>query len=74
MMLSQRVGQPLTSLARLIEDYEEVGGAMGAVSDVLNRPLEVDGKSGGLRPNSPARLPSRMLRSAIRSGCLRSTR
>jgi len=50
MMLSQRVGQPLTSLARLIEDYEEVGGAMGAAADVLNRPLEVDCKSTGLRP------------------------
>ena len=50
MMLSQRIGQPLTGLARLIEDYEEVGGAMGAAADVLNRPLEVDCKSTGLRP------------------------
>ena len=25
MMLSQRVGQPLVGLARLIEEYEEVG-------------------------------------------------
>ena len=26
MMLSQRVAQPLVGLARLIEEYEEVGG------------------------------------------------
>jgi subfamily B ATP-binding cassette protein HlyB/CyaB len=49
MMLSQRVGQPLASLARLVEDFEEVGGAMGAAADVLNRALEMDAKSGGLR-------------------------
>ena len=50
MMLSQRVSQPLVGLARLIEEWEEVGGAMAQAGDVLNRPLEVDAASGGLRP------------------------
>ena len=50
MMLSQRVAQPLVGLARLIEDYEEVGAAVGQAASVLNRPLEVDAASGGLRP------------------------
>jgi len=50
MMLSQRVGQPLVGLARLIEDYEEVGASVGQAASVLNRPLEVDAASGGLRP------------------------
>ncbi len=50
MMLSQRVAQPLVGLARLIEDYEEVGAAIGEAASVLNRPLEADSASGGLRP------------------------
>ena len=50
MMLSQRVSQPLVGLARLVEEWEEVGGAMAQAGDVLNRPLEVDAASGGLRP------------------------
>ena len=29
MMLSQRVGQPLVGLARLVEEYEEVNAAIG---------------------------------------------
>ncbi len=49
MMLAQRVSQPLVGLARLIEDWEEVGAAMGQAADVLNRPLE-DAANGGLRP------------------------
>lgn len=51
MMLSQRVAQPLVGLARLIEDYEEVGAAIGEAGSVLNRPLERDAVSGGVRPN-----------------------
>ncbi len=50
MMLSQRVAQPLIGLARLIEDFEEVGGAIAEAAIVLNRPLEADATSGGLRP------------------------
>jgi subfamily B ATP-binding cassette protein HlyB/CyaB len=49
MMLSQRVSSPLVGLARLIEDWEEVGAAMGQAGEVLNRPLE-DAANGGLRP------------------------
>jgi ATP-binding cassette subfamily B protein len=49
MMLSQRVSHPLVGLARLIEDWEEVGSAMGQAAHVLNRPLE-DASTGGLRP------------------------
>jgi ATP-binding cassette subfamily B protein len=50
MMLSQRVAAPLVGLARLVEDYEEVGTAIGEAGSVLNRPLEVDAASGGVRP------------------------
>ncbi|WP_407174839.1 peptidase domain-containing ABC transporter [Bradyrhizobium sp. STM 3562] len=50
MMLSMRVAQPLAGLARLIENYEEVGAAISEAASVLNRPLEYDGLSRGLRP------------------------
>jgi ATP-binding cassette subfamily B protein len=50
MMLAQRVAQPLVGLARLIEDYEEVGAAIGEAASVLNRPLESTSQSAGLRP------------------------
>jgi subfamily B ATP-binding cassette protein HlyB/CyaB len=50
MMLSQRVSAPLVGLARLMEEWEEVGGAMGQAADVLNRPLEIDNASTGVRP------------------------
>jgi ATP-binding cassette subfamily B protein len=50
MMLSQRVAQPLVGLARLVEDYEEVGAAIGEAASVLNRPLESSSHSAGLRP------------------------
>ncbi len=50
MMLSQRVASPLVGLARLVEEWEEVAGAMGQAGEVLNRPLEVDAASGGVRP------------------------
>jgi subfamily B ATP-binding cassette protein HlyB/CyaB len=51
MMLSQRVAQPLVGLARLVEDYEEVGAAIGQVGSVLNRPPETVEGAAGLRPN-----------------------
>ncbi|UCI29390.1 peptidase domain-containing ABC transporter [Mesorhizobium sp. B4-1-4] len=50
MMISQRVAQPLVGLARLVEDYEEVGAALGEAASVLNRPLESSSNSTGLRP------------------------
>ena len=50
MMLSGRVAQPLVGLARLVHEYEEVSAAIGEAGSVLNRPLEIDGASGGLRP------------------------
>jgi ATP-binding cassette subfamily B protein len=50
MMLSMRVAQPLANLARLIENYEEVGAAISEAASVLNRPLEYDALSRGLRP------------------------
>ena len=50
MMLSGRVAQPLVGLARLIEDYEQVGAAIAEAGSVLNRPLEADAASGGVRP------------------------
>ncbi len=50
MMLSMRVAQPLVGLARLIEDFEEFSAAIGEAGSVLNRPLEADAASGGLRP------------------------
>lgn len=50
MMLSQRVAQPLVGLARLAEDYEEIGAAIGEAGFVLNRPLELDAASAGVRP------------------------
>ncbi len=49
-MLSQRVAQPLVSLARMIENYEEVNAAIGEVGSVINRPMEGNTSSGGLRP------------------------
>jgi ATP-binding cassette, subfamily B, bacterial HlyB/CyaB len=50
MMLSQRVSQPLANLARLVEDFEEVGGAISAVAYVLNNAPEADAGARGLRP------------------------
>jgi ATP-binding cassette subfamily B protein len=50
MMLSQRVAHPLVQLARLTDEYQDVASAIGEAASVLNRPLEVDAASGGLRP------------------------
>ena len=50
MMLSQRVSAPLVGFARLLEEWEEVGGAMGQAAEVLNRPLEIDNAGTGVRP------------------------
>src|ERR1700738_3612247 len=50
MMLSGRVAQPLVGLARLVQEYEEVSAAIGEAGAVVDRPLEIDADSGGLRP------------------------
>src|SRR6202008_3028383 len=50
MMLSGRVAQPLVGMARLVQEYEEVNAAISEAGAVLNRPLEIDAASGGLRP------------------------
>jgi ATP-binding cassette subfamily B protein len=50
MMLSTRVAQPLVGLAKLFEDYEEVGAAVSECASVLNRPLEPGADGRGLRP------------------------
>src|SRR6202012_4470620 len=50
MMLSQRVAQPLVQLAKLTDEYQDVAASIGQAADVLNRPLEVDAASGGMRP------------------------
>jgi ABC-type bacteriocin/lantibiotic exporters, contain an N-terminal double-glycine peptidase domain len=67
MMLSQRVAQPLVGLARLVEDYEEVGAAIGEAGAVLNHPMETDAPSGGLRPRLDGPSPSTMSPSPIRA-------
>ncbi|RAZ91110.1 peptidase domain-containing ABC transporter [Mesorhizobium hawassense] len=56
MMISQRVAQPLVGLARLVEDYEEVGAAIGEVASVLNRPSETSSNAVGLRPKLRGRI------------------
>jgi len=50
LMLSGRAAQPLVGLARLIEEYEEIGAAIGEAASVLNRPAENNARSAGLRP------------------------
>ena len=50
MMLSQRVAQPLVQLAKLTDEYQDVAASIGQAASVLNRPLEVDAASGGMRP------------------------
>jgi len=50
MMLSRRVAHPLVQLAKLTEEYQDVATAINMAASVLNRPLEVDAASGGMRP------------------------
>ena len=60
MMLAGRVAQPLVGMAKLMEEYEEVNAAIGEVGAVVNRPLEAEPGSGGIRPTLRAPSPSRM--------------
>jgi ATP-binding cassette subfamily B protein len=50
LMLSQRVAQPLVGAAGLTEKYLEVKTSIGLAAEVLNRPMESNASSGGLRP------------------------
>jgi HlyB family type I secretion system ABC transporter len=50
MMLSNRVAAPLTGMARLLEDFEEVRLALGMVGSVINSEPETASVSKGLRP------------------------
>jgi subfamily B ATP-binding cassette protein HlyB/CyaB len=50
MLLGGRVTQPLVSLARLIEDFEDARNAVGEVASVLNNPTETAAMTGGMRP------------------------
>jgi ATP-binding cassette subfamily B protein len=45
-----RVAQPLVGLAKLIDDYQDVASSLYMAASVLNRPLEMDPASGGMRP------------------------
>lgn len=49
MMISRRVAQPLVSMAKLLEDFEEIRISVAKVAEVMNQPLE-DAAAGGLRP------------------------
>ncbi len=50
MMLSGRVAGPLVSMAKLMDDFEEVRMAVAKVAEVLNQPSETNAAGGGLRP------------------------
>ncbi len=50
MMMSNRVAQPLVSAAGLTEKYLEVKTSIALAAEVLNRPMETNAASGGLRP------------------------
>ena len=50
MMISNRVSSPLTSLAKLLQEIEELRGAIGMMSSVLNNRPESMTPGAGLRP------------------------
>jgi ATP-binding cassette, subfamily B, bacterial HlyB/CyaB len=50
MMLSGRVSAPLTGIARLMEDIEEVRAGVVMVANVLNNRVETAAPGAGLRP------------------------
>ena len=56
MMLGGRVAQPLISFAHLLEEMEEVNGAVGVVGHVLNQPPESRNAAEGLRPRFEGRV------------------
>jgi subfamily B ATP-binding cassette protein HlyB/CyaB len=50
MMLSSRVASPMAGIAKLLEDIEEVRGAVGMAAAVLNNRPETLAPGAGLRP------------------------
>jgi ATP-binding cassette, subfamily B, bacterial HlyB/CyaB len=50
MLLGTRVAGPLISLAKLIQDIEDVRSSVQQVGEVLNNPTETAATRGGLRP------------------------
>lgn len=50
LMLGGRLAQPFVSLARLIQDQEEVRMAIGEIGLVINNPPEASAAARGLRP------------------------
>ncbi|GBQ63749.1 ABC transporter ATP-binding protein [Ameyamaea chiangmaiensis NBRC 103196] len=50
MMLGGRVASPLVSLAKLLEDFNEVRSSLGEAGMVLNQPTETKALTTGMRP------------------------
>jgi HlyB family type I secretion system ABC transporter len=50
MMIAARVASPLTGIARIMDDLQEVRVAVGFVQSVINQPPESVNPSAGLRP------------------------
>ncbi|NHO52459.1 ATP-binding cassette domain-containing protein [Acetobacter estunensis] len=50
MMLGGRVASPLTNLARLLDDLNEVTASLGEAASVLNQPTETKALTTGMRP------------------------
>ena len=50
MILGGRVSGPLVSIARVMQDMEEIRAAVVQISWVLNNPQEITSKSRGMRP------------------------
>ncbi|MCW0233490.1 MAG: peptidase domain-containing ABC transporter [Ferrovibrio sp.] len=49
LLLTQRVGAPLRGLAQLIQQYDETRGAVGVVSNLVNRAEEAGREGAGVR-------------------------
>jgi len=50
MLLSGRLSQPLTSIARMIEEMEDIRASVRMAADVMNQPREDTNAGVGLRP------------------------
>ncbi|NHO32127.1 peptidase domain-containing ABC transporter [Acetobacter fallax] len=50
MMLGSRVASPLTNLAKLLDDMNEVTTSLGEAGSVLNQPTETKALTTGMRP------------------------